>query len=589
MKLSKQDLSLISYAALLELPEPVFWFDKEGNFFEVNDIACKVWGYSREEFLQLSIFDVNPNMNRATWNTHWQEKQRDTSTFESSHIRKDGTPFPVDITDIFVEIKGEVYSCAIIRDITARKEADRQARLSDFTIQNAGDSIFWINSEGMIKHANKNAFIKYGFSAEEFAKMNIVSLYEKEGISSFSDIWDRLKVEKQVVFEGTHLTKIGKKIEVEVRSHYIRFEMMEYACSMVRDISERKQKEAALRGALLEIKKLKEKLEAENNYLQAEIEVQNNFGEIISHSPNFKKVLQSIERVADTSSTVLITGESGTGKELIARALHQLSSRSDRPMIKVNCAALPGDLIESELFGHEKGAFTGALAKKLGKFELADGGTLFLDEIGEMPIGLQPKLLRAIQEGEIESVGGVKIIKVDVRIITATNRDLPKEIEAGNFREDLFYRINVFPIHSIPLRERKEDISILIKYFCEKLGNKLGRKITEIPQKVIDTLNAYDFPGNVRELENLIERAIIMAHGGKLSLGNWFNPKKKFLKSTNYESLETLQRNHIIEVLQHTGWRVGGAEGAAKILDMRPTTLQSRMNKLNIKRSNQIL
>ena len=219
---------------------------------------------------------------------------------------------------------------------------------------------------------------------------------------------------------------------------------------MVRDIGERKQKEAALRGALLEIKELKEKLEAENNYLQEEIEVQNNFGEIISNSPKFRVVLKQIEQVADTSSTVLITGESGTGKELVARALHQLSRRSNRPMIKVNCATLPANLIESELFGHEKGAFTGALSKKLGKFELADGGTLFLDEIGEMPIDLQSKLLRAIQEGEIERLGGEEVKKVDVRIITATNRDLPKEIEEGNFREDLYYRLNVFPIHNIP-------------------------------------------------------------------------------------------------------------------------------------------
>jgi len=363
---------------------------------------------------------------------------------------------------------------------------------------------------------------------------------------------------------------------------------MQYACSMVRNISDRKRKEAAIRGALLEIKSLKEKLEAENNYLQEEIEFHNNFGEIISNDPKFRVVLKQIEQVANTNSTVLITGESGTGKELIARALHQLSRRSNRSMIKVNCAALPANLIESELFGHEKGAFTGALSSKLGKFELADGGTLFLDEIGEMPIDLQPKLLRAIQEGEIERLGGQGMINIDVRIIAATNRDLPKEIEKGKFREDLFYRLNVFPIHSIPLRERKDDIPLLIRFFCEKIGSKLGKKITDVPQKVIDQLMTYEFPGNIRELENLIERAIITSRGSKLSLGNWFNPKKKRKKKTEYVSLESYQRTYIIDVLRYTQWRVSGENGAAKILGIRPTTLFSKMDRLGIKRSMEV-
>lgn len=586
--LSKTDLSTISFQALKDLPEAVFWFDEKGNFFEVNKVACEKWGYSRSEFLKMTIFDVNPNMSRDIWAAHWEAKQKDASTFESSHRRKDGTIFPVDITDIFVTINNRVYSCAIVRDITQRKEADKLARLSDFTIQKAGDAIFWLCPKGFIKNVNEEACLRYGYSAEVFQQMNITALNTESETTDFPTTWTELKAAKQLVFEDTHFKQDGKRMQVEVSSHYIQFEEMEYACSMVRDISERKQKEAALRGALLEIRELKEKLEAENNYLQEEIEVQNNFGEIVSNSKKFKKVLKEIEQVADTSSTVLITGESGTGKELIARALHQLSRRSKRPMIKVNCAALPANLIESELFGHEKGAFTGALTKKIGKFELADGGTLFLDEIGEMPIELQPKLLRAIQEGEIERVGGAQHISVDVRIIAATNRNLPKEIEKGNFREDLYYRLNVFPIHSIPLRERKEDIPLLTRFFCEKLGGKLGRKITDIPQKVIDKLVAYDFPGNVRELENLIERAIITSSKGKLNLGNWFSPpKKKKVQPAHFLSLEEAQRNHIIKVLQHTEWKVSGDHGAAKILGMRPTTLYSKIERLGIKRSNQ--
>lgn len=578
------NLPELSYQALNDLPEAVLWFDENGRFFEVNDTACRNWGYTREEFLQLSVFDVNPNMSSDIWAKHWKNKQRDSSTFESSHQRKNGEIFPVDITDHFVTLHNKTYSCAIIRDITQRKIADRQARLSDFTVQKAGDAIFWLCPKGFIKNVNEEACERYGYTFEEFKTMNISTINHREAVV-LQENWNILREQKKYAYESEHFTKAGKKIQVETSAHYIQFEEMDYACSIVRDITVRKQKEAALRGALLEIKDLKEKLEAENNYLQEEIEWQNNFGEIVSSSKSFRKVLKQVEQVADTHSTVLVTGESGTGKELIARALHQLSRRSNRPMIKVNCAALPTNLIESELFGHEKGAFTGALARKIGKFELADGGTLFLDEIGEMPIELQPKLLRALQEGEIERVGGQGSIIVDVRIIAATNRDLSKEIEAGNFREDLFYRLNVFPIHSIPLRKRSEDIPLLTQYFCEKLGTKLGRKITDIPQKVIDQLMSYDFPGNVRELENLIERGIITSSKGKLSLGSWFNPSKKRVKKQDFMTLEAMQRAHIVEVLKHTEWRVSGETGAAKILGMRPTTLYSKMDRLEIKRS----
>jgi len=585
MQQESYNLPELSFKALNELPEAVFWFDKDARFFEVNAIACEKWGYTREEFLQLSIFDVNPNMSPEIWAAHWEAKQQDASTFESTHLRKNGETFPVDITDIFVTYNDKVYSCAIIRDITLQKENDRQARLSDFTVQNAGDAIFWICPKGCIKNVNKEAIRRYEYDVEEFKEMTILNISKGIDDNGFQKIWSALKTDGLFIFEGEHFSKSNKKFDVEISAHYVKFESLEFACAMVRDISERKKKEAALRGALLEIKELKEKLEAENNYLQEEIKVHNNLGEIVSNSDDFKKILKQVEQVADTSSTVLITGESGTGKELIARALHQLSRRSNRPMIKVNCAALPANLIESELFGHEKGAFTGALSQKLGKFELANGGTLFLDEIGEMPIDLQPKLLRAIQEGEIERVGGQSVHQIDVRIIAATNRDLPKEISEGNFREDLYYRLNVFPIHSIPLRQRRDDIPLLTRFFCDKIGNKLGRKITDIPNKVIDKLISYDFPGNVRELENLVERGIIMSRGNKLNIGTWFNPKNKIAKPESFLSLEEVQKNHIIQVLKSTNWKVSGKNGAAEVLGMRPTTLYSKIEKLEIKRS----
>ena len=330
------------------------------------------------------------------------------------------------------------------------------------------------------------------------------------------------------------------------------------------------------------------RLQAQNQYLQEEIKLNYNFEEIISKSKNFQKVLQQIEQVAATDATVLILGESGTGKELIARAVHHISNRSKKPLVKVNCATLPANLIESELFGHEKGAFTGAMERKIGRFELADGGTIFLDEIGELPIELQAKLLRVLQEGEFERLGNPKTMKVNVRVIAATNRHLEKAIEKKEFREDLYYRLNVFPITCPPLRKRKEDIPLLVKHFCQKHEGKLGRKITHVPDKVIDALMAYDWPGNIRELENIIERAMILSGNDVLNYGEWI-PTEKMPITENGKTfpdmkLEDVEKEYIIETLKKTGWKVSGDKGAAKILGLNPTTLEARMKKLGIKR-----
>ena len=330
------------------------------------------------------------------------------------------------------------------------------------------------------------------------------------------------------------------------------------------------------------------RLKAQNKYLQEEIKLNYNFEEIISKSKDFQKVLQQIEQVASTDATVLILGESGTGKELIARAVHNVSNRSKRPLVKVNCATLPANLIESELFGHEKGAFTGAMERKIGRFELADGGSIFLDEIGELPVELQAKLLRVLQEGEFERLGNPKTMKVNVRVIAATNRNLQQAIEKKEFREDLYYRLNVFPIICPPLRKRKEDIPLLIKHFCQKHEGKIGRKITHVSDEVIDAMMAYDWPGNIRELENIIERAMILSRNGVLEYGEWI-PTEKITESTNgittpVSKLEDVEKEHIIETLKKTGWKVSGEKGAAKILGLNATTLEARMKKLGIKR-----
>jgi len=345
------------------------------------------------------------------------------------------------------------------------------------------------------------------------------------------------------------------------------------------------ERTAELKDAMGELQELKNQLQEENQYLRQEIRVNNNFEEIVTQSDEFRLVLQQIEQVAPSDATVLILGETGTGKELLARAVHNNSQRREKTLVKVNCASLPANLIESELFGHEKGAFTGAIAKKIGRFELADKGSIFLDEIGELPLELQSKLLRVLQEGEFERLGNPRTTRVDVRIIAATNRDLEKEVEKGTFRSDLYYRLNVFPINVPPLRERKEDITLLASFFAQKYGKKIGKSIKTIPKRTADKLVTYDWPGNIRELENIIERAVIISQNGKLEVGNWFNVNGA-RKPKKTPTLAESEKALINEVLKITKGQISGEKGAAKILDIKPTTLRSRMEKLGIRYKN---
>jgi formate hydrogenlyase transcriptional activator len=379
--------------------------------------------------------------------------------------------------------------------------------------------------------------------------------------------------------------KDGSCFPVEYSSTPIRDESGELKGAVVsfQDITRRRGAEEGLVFAIKELKELKDRLELENKYLQQEIKHDHNFEEIISQSKKFRKILGQLKQVATTNATVLILGESGTGKELVARALHNVSNRKERPLVKLNCAALPAALIESELFGHEKGAFTGALAKRIGRFELADGGTIFLDEIGEMPMELQPKLLRVIQEGEFERVGDAKTKKVDVRIIAATNRNLEEEIEKGNFREDLYYRLNVFPLMIPPLRERIEDIPLLAGHFLRKYAAAFGKAIDSISKPSLDALSAYSWPGNVRELENVIERAVITCTRSKIDLRDSI-PLIKTSKKEELITLEESERRLIKMTLEKTNWRVSGDKGAAKRLGIKRTTLEARMKKLNIEK-----
>ncbi len=334
-------------------------------------------------------------------------------------------------------------------------------------------------------------------------------------------------------------------------------------------------------NALDEIKQLTDQLEAERAYLQEEIKLEFNHENIIGRSNEIKYVFYKVEQIAGTDTNVLVLGETGTGKELVARAIHSLSARKDRALVKMNCAALPSNLIESELFGHEKGAFTDAHSKRLGRFEIANGTTLFLDEIGELPLDLQPKLLQVIETGEFERLGSSDTIKVDVRIIAATNRNLEAEVRKGTFREDLWYRLNIFPITMPPLRERREDIPLLVNYFIDKISKRLGKTISLVPVNVMDVLQNYHWPGNIRELENVLERAVINSSGPKLHLVDELKKPNKDLTKAK-QTLADVEREYILRVLEQTRWKVSGNNSASEILGLDRSTLRARMRKLNI-------
>ncbi len=401
----------------------------------------------------------------------------------------------------------------------------------------------------------------------------------------------RLGASRYVVKSPGYLYRLSWELD-DVRS---RAELLQREAAL-------KVSEESLKQALSELRQLKDKLEDENVSLQEEIRLAANAGEIIGQSESLRRVLHMVEQVAPLDTTVLLLGETGTGKELLAQAIHNSSRRRGHPLVKVNCATLPGELIESELFGHEKGAFTGATARRTGRFEIANGGTIFLDEVGEMPLELQAKLLRVLQEGEFEPVGSSRTVKVDVRVLAATNRDLEEEVRNGTFRSDLFYRLSIFPITLPPLRERKNDIPMLVRHYVKEFSTKFGKTIEAIPQETMAALRNYPWPGNIRELRNVVERAVIVTEGSKLRLLDSLEtprldmavqPPVDIAAAQHFtdgddvnwgETLEQSQHNLILQTLKRTYWRIEGPYGAAAALNIHPSKLRSLMRKLGITR-----
>jgi transcriptional regulator with GAF, ATPase, and Fis domain len=379
------------------------------------------------------------------------------------------------------------------------------------------------------------------------------------------------------VFGALSFGKVsGEKVWPDSLLQRLRLVAQVLANALVRMRSDQK-----LQEALAEVKQFQDRLQQENVYLRQEVKLLHYHGDVIGQSPAIRQVLSQVEQVAGTESTVLLLGETGTGKELMAAAIHNLSARRDRAMVKVNCAALPAPLVESELFGREKGAFTGALSKQLGRFELAHGSTLFLDEVGDLPPEVQVKLLRVLQEGTLEHLGSPRTIKVNVRVIAASNRDLARAVRAGRFREDLYYRLNVFPITVPPLRERRQDVPLLVWAFVEEFSRAMGKTVRGVAKESMEALQRYPWPGNVRELRNIIERAMITSTGPTLRVPP---PEPSGPAAPRSMAMADVEREHILRALEQAGWRVRGKAGAAQLLRLKPTTLESRMAKLGIQR-----
>ena len=469
-------------------------------------------------------------------------------------------------------------------EIGERRRAEEKLRYQATLLENVSDAVISVDMDFKIRSWNDTAENIYGWKAEEvigklFSEVTALEYLDEKREEVLGE------VHRKGVWRGEVMQsrKDGKRIFVQTTLSSIKDKegVPIGFVGVNRDITERKMAEIELRGAFAEIDQLKNQLEAESAYLQDEIKLEHNFENIIGQSEALKYVLHRLEQVAPLDSPVLIMGETGTGKELMARALHRLSPHGKRALVKVNCAALPGELIESELFGREKGAFTGATTTQLGRFELAKGSTLFLDEIGELPLELQAKLLRVLESGEFERLGSSATLHSDARIIAATNRVLEEEVRKGRFREDLWYRLKVFPITVPPLREHPEDIPLLVKWFVGQLARKMGKRTAEIPKLAMQVLQNYSWPGNVRELEHAIEGAIISAQGKKL---NFELPKIADAALSDYKFLEEMERDYILQVLKAKNWRIGGEDSAASTLGMHVNTLRARMKKLGIQK-----
>jgi PAS domain S-box-containing protein len=612
--------------------EPMMLIDPHGDrIVDANPAVCTLLGYDRALLLQMKISALHAGQVPALivftqavfdrgsfWTTSLTPRHAAGNElrleYTGSLIPQEGTPLVLlAMSDLEQRRRRMVDATAeghMRGGIAAWQRVERVfrdiERENQLILRAAGEGIYGVNAEGKTTFVNPVAERILGWSAEELVGTDIHSTvhhthhdgrhYPHDDCPIYAAFRDGAvhQVANEVFWR-----KDGTPVWVEYTSTPIRDRGVVVGAVIVfRDVSQRREADEKLRAALAEVDQLRERLEQENAYLQEEIRTETNPRGIIGRTAAVQKTLRQVSLVAPTDATVMITGESGTGKELIARAIHEASQRSDRPLIRVNCAAIPRELFESEFFGHVRGAFTGALRDRVGRFELADGGTLFLDEVGEIPLELQGKLLRVLQEGHFERVGEERTRGVDVRVIAATNRELKQEVKQGRFREDLYFRLNVFPVETVPLRDRREDIPLLAQHFLAS-ESKSFKSDLRLSEGDVRRLMQYDWPGNVRELQNVIERAAILAQNGRLRIDLPHQQGGPELPATSRrpkngapqpvmtdDEMREHERSNILAALKASGGKVFGKDGAAELLAIKPTTLASRIKSLGISARN---
>jgi PAS domain S-box-containing protein len=573
-------------------PDAIAVTNAQGRITSINTQLERLFGFSRQDLIGQNVEILVPERfrqghpgHRYAYNAHASVRPMGAG-LELFGRRKDGSEFPVDIMLSPVETAEGRVVISVIRDISDRKKAQEAIHRSEAQFRAlfefSPDAIIASDREGQITEVNARVESMFGYLRGELVGQTIDMLVPERFRHTHPARRKEYASAARVRPMGAGLElygrrKDGSEFPADIMLGPVETEDGKIVLSVIRDLTEKREAEEALRRS-----------ELQKRYLEEELNTEARFEEIIGESMVLKRVLKLVETVSATDVTVLILGETGTGKEVIARAIHQLSPRNEHVMVKMNCAAIPAGLLESELFGHERGAFTGAIDRKIGRLELAHEGTLFLDEIGDLPLELQPKILRALQEKEFERLGSNKAIPVNVRLVAATNRDLAKMVAEGQFRSDLYYRLRVFPILLPPLRERREDIPLLVRYFVDRHARKLYKKIETIPEETMRALTRWDWPGNIRELENFIERAVILSKGPALRppLGELEMPQET--SPIRDSSLEATEREHILRVLRETRGKIGGSDGAAARLGLIRTTLNSKMKKLGIERKDYI-
>ena len=568
----------------------IFQLDSEGRVRTWNSGAQRMKGYTSEEIIGRHFSCFYPPEDLASEKPQKElhtASETGRSEDEGWRVRKDGSRFWAHVTITPIrEPGGTLLGFAkITRDLTDRKQAEHALEQSEEYLRAlfefSPDAIITSDPSGAIAEVNSQTLKLFGYTREELVGRPIETLVPERlrhaHLSHRKDYYADPK-QRPMGAAGVELMgrrKDGTEFPVDIMLASVETAKGRIVLSTIRDISERKKAEETIRRG-----------EQQRRYLEEELH--SNFEEIIGENSTLKQVLKQVETVAPQDATVLVLGETGTGKELIARAIHRLSRRRDKPFIKLNCAAIPSGLLESELFGHERGAFTGAIAQKIGRLELANQGTLFLDEVGDIPLELQPKLLRALQEKEFERLGSTRTISVNIRLIAATNRELEKMVADKEFRTDLYYRLKVFPIVVPPLRQRRDDIPLLVRYFVDMHARRMDRKIETIPPDVMNALTNWHWPGNVRELENFIERAVILTSGSVLRAPLSELEVRTETSAEPVANLHDAEREHILRVLRDAKGMISGLSGAAKRLGLKRTTLNSKIKKLGIKRSDYI-